>query len=418
MLNTKLKNLVLLAIVITMVNVSFQQSIQSASTSLDLNKEIEFDQKIKILMKLLHSPSLVLCIIKNNSIAFLKSYGFTDFYLRKKSTNDTIYLAGSISKTVTATALMQLYEKGHFNLDEDVSKYLPFELKNPKHPNVNITFRMLLSHQTSLSDFGLCLRKIPYMLISSQNNGFYPLIKEMLVPDGKCYNKRYWSNYPPGNKTQYSELGVIIAGYLVEIFSGQSFENYCQEHIFQPLNMTNTSFDPCKLNQTKLSKPYALGLGRRLIPLPKYDFRFLDPPAGLWTNVEDLSHFFIAHMNGGEYKGNRILEEDTVKQMHTKQYPNNTDILLKLLFRGQITVQHGLGWQIADLFGTNIEGHTGGAPGYNCHMYIIEYKENKSAGAIILTNGPFFSPAIFSYRSTIFGYQYLFETIIQKINEV
>ena len=116
----------------------------------DSNDDPTFDLKIKLLMKVGHMPSLSACIIKNNGIVWSKGYGFYDIMHRKKACDDTIYMIGSISKSVTATALMQLYEQGLFDLDDDVSDYLPFTLRNPKYPDVPITFRMLLAHQSSL----------------------------------------------------------------------------------------------------------------------------------------------------------------------------------------------------------------------------------------------------------------------------
>ena len=100
-------------------------------------------------MSFTHIPSLSACIIKNDTIVWSKAFGWSDIYNLKKAKSDTIYRVASITKTFTATALMQLYEQGLFDLDDNVSEYLPFDLKNPKYPECNITFRMLLAHQSS-----------------------------------------------------------------------------------------------------------------------------------------------------------------------------------------------------------------------------------------------------------------------------
>ena len=109
---------------------------------------------MKLAMNLAHMQSVSACIIKNNTIKWSGNYGFSNRLLLEKPTINTNYMAGSISKTITAIAIMQLYENESydFDLDDNVSKWLPFDIKNPTYPDVNITFRMLLSHQSSLHD--------------------------------------------------------------------------------------------------------------------------------------------------------------------------------------------------------------------------------------------------------------------------
>lgn len=391
-------------------------SVKASKNIEKYDNDFLFDLKIKLFMKLNKLPSMVVCVIKNDSIDFIKSYGFRDYYLRKRATKDDIYLAGSISKIVTASALMQFYEKGFFNLDDNINKYLPFEIKHPKYKNVNITFRMLLSHQSSINDFGLRIKDMPYYLISVEYNNYSKLIEDMLVPSGRLYNERFFSDYKPGEKALYCELAITLAAYLIEIFSGQSFEDYCQDYIFKPLQMSNTSFYLNKIDKERIAPPYA-NIGGLFIRYPIYDFIFLDPPAGLWTNSEDLSHFLIAHMNNGTYKGVRILKNDTISLMHSVQYPGSNDILLGLFLGKWATIQHGLGWNKFNFSGTNIEGHAGGAPGYSCHMYTFNFTKEKM-GVILLANGPFLSRAsVFGFFTTN-SYKWLFEMIYKKIDEM
>lgn len=436
MSDSKTMRLLTLTVSIVIIASASLSSITAFPDAEYKENNLEFDIKIKFLMKINHIPSLVICIIRNNSIVFMKPYGYTNYYLRKKAMNDNIFLVGSISKTITATALMQLYEKGLFDLDDDISNYLQFEIKNPRYPDVNITFRMLLSHQASLDDFGLHLRDIPNILYTAHcENASYSLLEEMLVPGKRFYNERYFLDYLPGEEARYCELNYAIAGYLVERISGVQLEEYCQENIFKPLNMTNTSFSTNNLNQRKLVKPYALILTRlipfyskrsipfnpivtRLMPLPKYDFQFLDPPAGLWTKAEDLSHFLIAHMNGGVCNGERILEENSVNIMHKLHYPNSTDTLLANFMGGQLKLQHGLGWFFINLLDVKLEGHAGASPGYNCHMYVVNCTNNEKAGLILLSNGPILGPAAFLGRFSVNKYMKLLEVILQKTDEL
>ena len=108
-----------------------------------------FDKIIEFLMRRGHFPSISTCIIKNDQVVWSKGYGFSNKEEGILATENTVYQIASVTKTVTGTALMQLYDQGHFNLDDNVNDYLPFNLINPNFPEHLITFRMLLSHQTS-----------------------------------------------------------------------------------------------------------------------------------------------------------------------------------------------------------------------------------------------------------------------------
>lgn len=373
-----------------------------------------FDLKIKLLMRQNRVSSLVICVIKEGNTSLIKSYGYSNRYLLRKADANTVYLAGSISKTVTATALMQLYERGYFDLDDDVSKYLPFNLKNPGYPNTNITFRMLLSHQSSLNDFGLRIRDIPYIWYKSRHSkNMFCCLDEMLSPNGKLYNEKYFLGYAPGDNARYCELSFMLAGYLVERLTNQSLEEYCQKNIFQPLNMKNTSFNVDKLDENKVARPYGY-FCKLFFPLPKYELYLFDPAAGLWTTAEDLSHFLIMHLNNGVYNGIRILRNDTVHLMHSVQYPGCKDILLGNFLGGKLTIQHGLGWMHINLLGHGLEGHAGGAPGYNCHMYIIK----KDTGLVIMGNGPILCPAALYGKTTINSLIKMLEVIEEKADSL
>lgn len=375
---------------------------------------IEFETKVKILMRLCKFPSVSICLVKNDTIVYSKTFGYSNFYLRKKAERGTIYMIGSITKSIVATALMQLYEKGKFDLDDNINDYLPFKVVDPFFPERNITFRMILAHQAGFNDFGLRLRYVLPIRLEARKGDYGYVLREMLTPQGKWYSKGYWfRRYAPGEVAFYSELGAILAGYLVEILSNMSLEEYCRKYIFEPLEMYNTSFSMDKLDKRRMAQPYTY-VGRLYLPMPKYEFYLLDPAGGIYSTAEDLSHFLIAHMNGGVYKGKRILNEETVRLMHEIQYPDSPDILFTPLFAGTVQVYHGLGWMRVKIFDVELEGHTGADPGFNCHMYYIR---GKKMGFVALANSPFFIPALGSpVRTAIFYYLFIL-SIIKELED-
>jgi len=126
------------------------------------------------------------------------------------SNPDTIYVIASITKTIVGTTLMQLYEKGYFSLDEDVNNYFPFQLRNPNFPDEPITFRMLLSHTSSLNTN---TRNEYYWMNFSGDPPFSffpePYLEEFLIPGGKYYHEDVWSDtYKPGEHAMYANIGI------------------------------------------------------------------------------------------------------------------------------------------------------------------------------------------------------------------
>jgi len=141
--------IVILLFIGTYINsVAGQYAIENSQLLLEKQcKSLEdwlFDIKIRTLMMIGRYPSFSGCIIKNDALVWSKGYGWAR--PGRRPTADTIYMAASISKTFTTTALLQLYEKKMFNLTDDVNRYLDFKVENPKFPGVNITFQMLLVH--------------------------------------------------------------------------------------------------------------------------------------------------------------------------------------------------------------------------------------------------------------------------------
>jgi len=405
------------ASVASVVGAIYEKNVTTLSTIRE-NSNDDFDQKILELMKQANLPSLSAGLIKNDSLVWYRGYGKYNLLTGKQPTNETIYAIGSISKSITATALMQLYEQGKFELDDNVSEWLPFDLKNPKYPDINITFRMLLAHQSSLFDSEISnvvsqlgLSRILRIFVRSLFipnilKEPYPFLKELLVPGGRIYMPELWMDYPPGAEANYSNLGYIILGHIVEIISKQSIEEYCQKNIFNPLHMKDTRFHPYELDRRRMAVLYYKQLGRRNIRLPHYDFLFAAPAGGIRTTVEDLSHFLIAHMNVGIYNGVRILNESTVELMHTIQYPNSSFYPSE----NHPGMKFGLGWYyITDENNKKYGGHSGGAPGIAAWM-MIRLSDNK--GIIYFYNRTGFTP---SEREAVIS---IIQALKQKLNEI
>ena len=176
---------------INAVTISYQTEKISSSKANQkfLSEDPAFDLRIKLTMRLGHFPSISACIIKDDSIVWYNGYGKAKLFPKKEPTSDTIYPVGSISKTVTATAVMQLWEQDFFDLDDDINDYLDFSVRNPNYPENPITFRMLLAHHSSLTgDKNLHYWYLTFLYFTNKDDYPFPLIKEIVTPEGLFAN--------------------------------------------------------------------------------------------------------------------------------------------------------------------------------------------------------------------------------------
>jgi len=299
-------------------------------------------------MKIGAMPSLVACIVKNNTVVWSKAYGYNDYYKKINTTIDTVYPIASITKSITATAIMQLVELGLINLDDNVSKWLPFDLKNPNYPDVNITIRMLLSHQSSLGD-----NYFKFIFFSNVFNNYQKWLENF-------YNDpKSWNEYLPGKGVFYSTNGVDILQIIIKKITGKTYEDYCKEKIFVPLKMYNTSFYFSDFNKNKITCLYVRFLNRYhkmpTIQVPQMMFA----AGGLKTTLSDFSHYLIMHTSGGIYDNVRILNETSIEEMHRAQYPD---------YYWEKIYLHGLGWYSDSNNNETFGGHGGNFPGAGAQM--------------------------------------------------
>lgn len=246
-----------------------------------------------------------IAIVKDGKLLFAKGYGYADVAKKKPVIADTtLFRPGSVSKLFAGTAVMQLVEQKKLDLDRDVNEYLDFKI--PEAFGKPITLKNLLSHTPGFEDQAKDLFVAPAKLL--------PLGQYL-----KTHIPRRM--YPPGITAAYSNYGASLAGYIVERVSGRPFEQYIQENIFKPLGMTRSTFtQPLPAAMSALmSKGYRTASDE---PRP---FEIVGPaPAGsLTSTAPDMASFMIAHLQGGEYGGARILRPETVNLMHSRLFELN-----------------------------------------------------------------------------------------------
>ncbi len=313
-------------------------------------------------------PGLSAVIIKDGAIVCTAVAGLANIEDEVPVTAETLFLVASLSKTVTATALMQLYERGEFELDDNINDYLPFDVSVPVAPESPITFRQLLTHTASLRDntnlfsvFTTSGADSPISLAS--------LTEEYLTPDGEYYNRRdNFVRSAPGTMMSYSNMGIALAGYLVEEISGRAFDVYSRDRIFSRLGMSHTSWRLADIDLSRLAIPYEKSWFK-FTPLEHYG-QANYPDGMLRTSPVELAHFMIAYMQGGAYEGRRVLERDTVDTM--------------LMSQTKLNPFQGLVWFSVLLDDETVWGHDGSDDGASAGMW---FNREEDVGVILVANG-------------------------------
>lgn len=335
-------------------------------------------------------------LVKGDRLIWSNGFGMADRAKNIEMTPQHIQNIGSISKTITATAVMQLWEEDRFKLDDDINAFLPFSVRNPRFPNEPITFRQLLTHRSSITDGPSYDASYacgdPAVSLEDWIKGYFQ-------PEGAYYdaeaNFHVWkpgTTNPPEQPRAYTNVGFGLLGYLVEQITGQPFTDYCRGRIFEPLGMENTGWLISEIDQSKHAVTYtALGDDPKppedgsldsmlpadgftvddLVPggyIPHCLYSFYNYPDGLLrTNVEDLSRFLRAYMGGGVFSGARILKPETVDLMLSKTH-----------------YERGLCWDTYAFYEENtFWGHDGGDPGV---ATLMAYHKEENIGLLMFYN--------------------------------
>jgi CubicO group peptidase (beta-lactamase class C family) len=247
----------------------------------------------------------VVVVVKDGKVLFSKGYGYADVKKRTPvSPSASLFRPGSISKTFTWTAIMQLVEQGKINLDADVNDYLDFKV--PHTFDRPVTIRNLMTHTP----------------------GFEEVIKDLSVdrPEQLPTLQAFVTSHEPkqifvpGTVPAYSNYGADLAGYIVQRVSGMPFEQYVQKNIFGPLGMTRATF----VQPLPESLKALVSNGYNLASEDAKPFELIPPapaPDGSLSVVgADMAAFMIAHLQNGRYGDARILQPQTAEMMHSRQF--------------------------------------------------------------------------------------------------
>lgn len=306
-------------------------------------------------MKRQSLPGLALAIVQGDRILYLKGYGQADPSGRPV-TPETPFGLGSIGKSITAMAVLQLAEAGKIDLDAPIQRYIPTNYNGAKY----ITVRQLLNQTsgfTQISTFG--------NTISSADDQ----AQDALEKNALSYAEKFLKKTSQVEPTyRYSNANYVLLGYIVQQVSGQSYGDYVKEHIFSPLSMQNSSITPDEAAEHGLATPYRRIFGFNVAYSGPYIYIPGDVPAGyLYTSATDMSHYLIAQMNGGRFEGDSVLSSEGIRLMQTEPVPGT----------------YAMGWMTGTINGSPVIGQPGGSVGFQAQTYI---DPEQQLGVIVFAN--------------------------------
>ena len=325
-------------------------------------------------------PGFSLAIVKNGTMAFQESFGYADLEAKIPYTNQTTQPLGSISKTFIGAAVVKAVEEGYFTLDTEINDLLPFEIKNPKAPESKIKVRHLVTHTSGLLDEEDSYNAAYYILPGEniQSDGAQLMINLMgadqrtglslasflmayYQPGGSLYSLDNFANAQAGQAYHYSNVASTLAAYLVEVATGQSFQDYVQTKIFTPLEMGQTRYSVGSSSATLYFD--------KDTPLPVYACDSY-PDGFLHSSSDDMSKYLIEMMRGVTNNNPALLTESGYELLFT---PLLADGIVpeggnhsSFWFRNQTSISH-----------------SGSDPGLNT---LLQFFEDGQTGFFLLTN--------------------------------
>jgi len=254
----------------------------------------------------------VTMVVSKDRVLHLETTGLADVAAHKPMQADTMFWIASMTKPITATAVLMLQDEGKLDVHDPVAKYLPefSSLKTPSGQPANLTLIQILTHTSGLGEASGPAAREAKTLAD-------------LVP--------LWLAAPmqfePGSRWSYCQSGINAAGRVVEVVSGMSFDAFLKKRLFQPLGMKSTTFYPGASERARQVTAYAknatTGSLEAVPPRPEFGPRDRPPQGngGLYSTAEDYGRFCQMLLGGGRFQGARYLSEASMKQLSTPQTP-------------------------------------------------------------------------------------------------
>lgn len=332
------------------------------------------ERSIEEEMKAHHVPGLAIAALAGGEPVYARGLGVTSVETGQAVRADTLFRIGSITKPLTATAIMRLVERGTLELDRPVTDYVPWLRLADEGAAGQMTLRLLLSHSAGLpTDHSPSGPRDPAAL--------------------QAYVRDTVSTYaliaPPGKLYAYSNPGIRVAGYVAEHVSGRPYTELMQELVFEPLAMKHTTFDPTVAMTYSLALPHDVEGGKLRVRHRYPDDASGNPSGFAISTVLDLANLAQAHMAGGRFRGREVLAAASVAEMQTVQAETY----------GPAGSGYGLGWELDVYRGRRRVAHNGDISTFGARLAMVP--EAGVAVALLASRVYGFWPAVQRITDTV-----------------
>ncbi len=309
--------------------------------------EVKIDSIIRNNMESQNIPGAAYVLVNKDRTLLKKGFGYATLGENKTKVDpdSTIFRIGSISKTFTAAALLQLVDMKMIDLDKDVNSYLS-EVRVPSSFSEAVTSRHLLTHSSGFDELG----------------GRRVFDSEELIPLGEFLKDQLIRIREPGILPSYSTHAIALAGLVVENVSKQSLENYMKQNIWDPLDMKMTSMAIPKGLANKIATGYELDNGINL-PQP-WEYYHTYPASEINSTVMEMGNYMRLFLNKGSFLGKQVLSENAALSMTTQQLPKHEDV-----------DGFAFGFYKRTRFGVESFGHGGDMLGFSSFLMLLPEKE-------------------------------------------
>jgi len=331
---------------------------------------------------------LSIATIRGGEVNYQRGFGFRDFEKGSSATPETIYCIGSVTKSFTALAIMQLCEAGKLSLDDPVEKWLDFH-ERPRGEKVLV--RHLLSHTSGLSALGYA--EATLAAVTDKPDIWLPIsnAEDLLV---FMRGAEEWALAKPGEKHAYLNEGYILLGAIIEKASGVPYPEYVEEKILTPLHMYRSSFEEDDVEGDEdLAVPYITNsVGGKVAT--RYPYGQMISDGGLMSSASDMAKYLQMLLHKGVYDDNRLASEESIEEMMSPKIR-----MLEAPMNGVDHRYYGYGLRIKDNFlGHRLVQHAGSVFGSSAY---VNFVPDAGVGVAILANGGYYLEDMGEYAAAL-----------------
>jgi len=319
-------------------------------------------------------PGLSIAAIEDENTVYIRGFGFKDLLRGLPATPETLYCIGSVTKSFTCLAIMQLQEKGALSIEDPIEEYVPLKIR-PKGEPIRIWH--LMSHTSGIP--ALAYAEAVIRQATKASNEWLPIssYQDMITFMAEADK---WVHSKPGERWFYLNEGYILLGYIIEKVSGEKYANYVKKHILEPLGMKRSYFHKEEVERDPdVAVPYILTKDGDKIA-STYPYGAILSDGGLISNVVDMIKYVKMFIDYGKTDGAKIASEDSIREMMKPRIRLPYEPFISKGFR---YYGYGLGIK-PDFFGYNLIGHGGSVLVSTAYMGFVP---ERRIGVVILANG-------------------------------